>query len=301
MDNQTKETAMSLGIKYGNAEGQKKDLVPYERIRRVISEIEGLKKKTERVASFFPLWADDECFQHLHDKTHCTMRYGLQEIGETGQKKMLKEGDSNEGNKTELKMASLNHLMVEGPCRDDIRAFVFGIIERACAKVQEDIRTSQQEQLNLASEKNFNSSIAHAYVADFDNHSDQMDHLSQNQRILMVKVMQELKEKTYVKQDYLIKDRQPVLSVAQSIADNHDCNSVSSLTVAETLKLENSVTEIRVGFGTVTEATKPAQPRLAQYVFLCTTGIPPPEHPCDFIEKKSGWRARLRRFFGCLG
>lgn len=142
MDNQTKETAMSLGIKYGSAEGQKKDLVPYERIRRVISEIEGLKKKTERVASFFPLWADDECFQHLHDKTHCTMSYGLQEIGETGQKKMLKEGDSNEGNKTELKMASLNHLMVEGPCRDDIRAFVFGIIERACAKVQEDIRTA---------------------------------------------------------------------------------------------------------------------------------------------------------------
>lgn len=105
-------------------------------------------------------------------------------------------------------------------------------------------------------------------------------------------------------EDYLIKDRQPVLSAAQSIADNHECKSVSrkpDLTQEETLKLENSVTEIHAGLVTDTEEAKPAQPRLAQYVFLCTTGIPSPEHPYEFIEKKSGWRARLRRFFGCLG
>lgn len=104
-----------FGIKYGTTEGQKND---------VVFEIEDLKKKTERAASFFPLWADDECLQHLRDKTHRTMRSGQQDKGETDQKKMSKEADDNEKNKTELKRASLNHLIVEGTYRDSIRSYV---------------------------------------------------------------------------------------------------------------------------------------------------------------------------------
>lgn len=246
-----------------------------------------------------------ECLQHLRDKTHRTMRSGQQDKGETDQKKMSKEADDNEKNKTELKRASLNHLIVEGTYRDSIRSYVFGIIERACAKVQEDIRTSQQEQRILASEeKLFNN--AHAYATDFYNHSEILDHLSKNQTNLMVKVMQELKEKTILNmnEDYLKENRQPASCATQSIADNHDCKIVSKkpgLTEKEILRLEKSVTEIDIGLETGTEEAKPAQPRLAQYVFLCTTGIPPPEHPRVVIEKKSGWRARPRRFFGCLG
>lgn len=296
MENPMKEAALGFGIKYGTTEGQKND---------VVFEIQDLKKKTERAASFFPLWADDECFQHLRDKTHRTMRSGQQDKGETDQKKMSKEADDNEKNKTELKRASLNHLIVEGTYRDSIRSYVFGIIERACAKVQEDIRTSQQEQRILASEeKLFNN--AHAYATDFYNHSEILDHLSKNQTNLIVKVMQELKEKTILNmnEDYLKENRQPASCATQSIADNHDCKIVSKkpgLTEKEILRLEKSVTEIDIGLETGTEEAKPAQPRLARYVFLCTTGIPHPEQPFVVIEKKSGWRARLRRFFGCLG
>lgn len=240
MENPMKEAALGFGIKYGTTEGQK----------NVVFEIQDFKKKTERAASFFPLWADDECLQHLRDKTHRTMRCGQQDKGETDQKKMSKEADDNEKNKTELKRASLNHLIVEGTYRDSIRSYVFGIIERACAK--EDIRTSQQEQRILASEeKLFNN--AHAYATDFYNHSEILDHLSKNQTNLIVKVMQELKEKTILNmnEDYLKENRQPASCATQSIADNHDCKIVSKkpgLTEKDILRLEKSVTEIDIGF-----------------------------------------------------
>lgn len=296
MESPVKEAALGFAIKYGTTEGQKND---------VVFEIQDLKKKTERAASFFPLCTGDECLQHLRDKTHRTMRCGQQDKGETDQKKMSTEADDNEKNKPKLKRASLNHLIVEGTNRDSIRSYVYGIIERVYAKVQEDIRTSEQEQRILASEeKLFNN--AHAYATDFYNHSEILDHLSKNQTNLMVKVMQELKEKTILNmnEDYLKENRQPASCATQSIADNHDCKIVSKkpgLTEKEILRLEKSVTEIDIGLETGTEEAKPAQPRLAQYVFLCTTGIPPPEQPFVVIEKKSGWRARLRRFFGCLG
>lgn len=231
------------------------------------------------------------------------MRCGQQDKGETDQKKMSKEADDNEKNKTELKRASLNHLIVEGTYRDNIRAYVFGILSEHARKFKRI--SSQQEQRILASEeKLFNN--AHAYATDFYNHSEILDHLSKNQTNLMVKVMQELKEKTILNmnEDYLKENRQPASCATQSIADNHDCKVVPKkpgLTEKEILRLEKSVTEIDIGFETGTEEAKPAQPRLAQYVFLCTTGIPPPEHPRVVIEKKSGWRARLQRFFGCLG
>lgn len=110
MENPMKEAALGFGIKYGTTKGQK----------NVVFEIQDFKKKTERAASFFPLWADDECLQHLRDKTHRTMRCGQQDKGETDQKKMSKEADDNEKNKTELKRVSLNHLIVEGTYRDNL-------------------------------------------------------------------------------------------------------------------------------------------------------------------------------------
>lgn len=45
MENPMKEAALGFGIKYGTTEGQKND---------VVFEIQDLKKKTERAASFFP-------------------------------------------------------------------------------------------------------------------------------------------------------------------------------------------------------------------------------------------------------
>lgn len=98
-------------------------------------------KRKQNVQPRFSLYGRTmiECLQHLRDKTHRTMRCGQQDKGETDQKKMSKEADDNEKNKTELKRASLNHLIVEVTYRHNIRAYVFGIIERACAKVQEDI------------------------------------------------------------------------------------------------------------------------------------------------------------------
>lgn len=279
--------------------------VPLKDKRTLFLRSKILKRK-QNVQPRFSLYGRTmNAFSICAIRQHRTMRCGQQDKGETDQKKMSKEADDNEKNKTELKRASLNHLIVEGTNRDSIRSYVFGIIERACEKVQEDIRTSQQEQRILASEeKLFNN--AHAYATDFYNHSEILDHLSKNQTNLMVKVMQELKEKTILNmnEDYLKENRQPASCATQSIADNHDCKIVSKkpgLTEKDILRLEKSVTEIDIGFETGTEEAKPAQPRLAQYVFLCTTGIPPPEQPFVVIEKKSGWRARLRRFFGCLG
>lgn len=147
------------------------------------------------------------------------MRCGQQDKGETDQKKMSKEADDNEKNKTELKRASLNHLIVEGTYRDNIRAYVFGILSEHARKFKRI--SSQQEQRILASEeKLFNN--AHAYATDFYNHSEILDHLSKNQTNLMVKVMQELKEKTILNmnEDYLKENRQPASCATQSIADN---------------------------------------------------------------------------------
>ena len=274
-----KIAVLETGTSVADGDDQHLECVPHEKVQETISKIQALKEASADVPSFLPAWADDKYFQSLHEERK-TDKYSFGTIIQGTCNKQDRSMRNIEDH-MESKIVGKEIIQIQDIDKQRVDAFVHEIIGKAYRQLHiEGIFLQMQ---NAVVEK------LRTYSLQTKDIKSTVDYCAKH-KLLMNKVLVELTEQTQRKAK-MLRD-----SILNPITDK----DFATRTMFLTQSFEHLCDQLTcVQQETNRKRPESARPRLPQYTFLHTAGIPSASESNRVVYKqRPSWK---RRILGCLG
>ena len=273
-----KIAVLDTGTSVEDGNDQHLECVPHEKVQETIAKIQALKDASADVPSFLPAWADDKYFQSLHEERK-TDKYSFGTIIQ-GTCNMQYRSMHRIEDHMESKIVGKETIHIQDIDKQRVDAFVHEIIGKAYRQLHKEGIFLQMQ--NAVVEKLRTCSLQTEDIKSTDQCA--------KHKLLMNKVLVELTEQTQ-RNAKMLRD-----SILNPITDKDFATRTTFLTQS----FEHLCDQLTcVQQETNRKRPESARPRLPQYTFLHTAGIPSATESNRAIHKqRPSWK---RRILGCLG